>query len=764
MHDDISRSARKQHKWWNWAFLAIIPILLSACSALSPKSVTLPERLAMFPTDALPLEQPVTVRWNSTGVPWIEAGTDRDLAFTLGLVHAHLRLGQISVMRRVVQGRLSESAGPFMNDLDRTLRTIDFGYAAADIEAQMPPATRTWLQAFVDGLNWYQTHAKKRPPEFGLLALEDEPWTIRDLIAIGRLAGTDVNWLVYPSMLKARLAPDWPETWQRALAAGTDSTPSFAANEQQAMLFNLLAGSSRSGSDSLAVAPSHSASGAALLASDPHLGMTLPNFWLLIGVKSPSYHAVGLMPPGVPVMGLGRNEDIAWGGTNMRAASSELYDVSGEPGIVTRQESIHTRLWFDNEVTIRRAKEGPIVSDLPAFPGRPGETIALRWKGYEPSDEFSAFLGVMRAKSVDDFREALASYGVGGQNMICATRSGEICQVTAAHLPVRDPALPADLVRKPGDPAAAWHGEANAMTLPFVHNPPGGLLASANNRPAPTSFPLGFFYSGSERVERLYALLRAKDKLSIADLARLQQDTLSLSSLALKQALLPMIASSAAAKTAPAFVEQLRSWDGRYDADRTGPVVFETLLYELTKRLYANKDGVVPGVNADWNYLIHYLPQDLAACPAAEREALIDAAVTAAAATSSKYANWGEIHRLQVGHMLAAVPVVGGPFVLEDFGVGGSRNTIMKTSHGLVNGRHYVTYGSQARQLCDMSDPDHNQFVLFGGEDGWLGSANYADQIALWRQGRTIPMPLTPAKVEAEFPTRLTLTPQVRAP
>ena len=58
-----------------------------------------------------------------------------------------------------------------------------------------------------------------------------------------------------------------------------------------------------------------------------------------------------------------------------------------------------------------------------------------------------------------------------------------------------------------------------------------------------------------------------------------------------------------------------------------------------------------------------------------------------------------------------------------------------------------------------MSDPDRSEFVLLGGEDGWLGSANFADQVELWRQGRTITMPLTAAAVAAQFPTVTRLTP-----
>jgi penicillin amidase len=61
-----------------------------------------------------------------------------------------------------------------------------------------------------------------------------------------------------------------------------------------------------------------------------------------------------------------------------------------------------------------------------------------------------------------------------------------------------------------------------------------------------------------------------------------------------------------------------------------------------------------------------------------------------------------------------------------------------------------------ARHISDLSDPDANWFVLFGGQDGWLGSAAFADQMPLWREGRAIRMPLRPATVAAEFP-RVTL-------
>ena len=51
----------------------------------------------VFPTQHLPIEKPVTIYLNDYQVPYIHAQTDSDLAFTIGLVHAHYRLPQMEI-------------------------------------------------------------------------------------------------------------------------------------------------------------------------------------------------------------------------------------------------------------------------------------------------------------------------------------------------------------------------------------------------------------------------------------------------------------------------------------------------------------------------------------------------------------------------------------------------------------------------------------------------------------------------------------------
>ena len=226
--------------------LSMISSLLVGCAVLSPlpKKTDIGQRLAMFPTQGLPLKAPVTIHWDRHQIPFIEAQNDADLAFALGLVHAHLRLGQMELMRRISQGRISEMAGPLTTEIDHSLRILNYAAAAEASEKAMPPETKAWVTAFVAGINHYQKTAKVLPAEYRILGMEREPWTVRDVLTIGRLASTDVNWLVWFSTLKLRQRKDWPQLWARLVKSGGDSMASFRPAGKQAALGEILRGMS----------------------------------------------------------------------------------------------------------------------------------------------------------------------------------------------------------------------------------------------------------------------------------------------------------------------------------------------------------------------------------------------------------------------------------------------------------------------------------------------------------------------------------------
>ena len=748
--------------------LAAVSGLAGACALLGPlpSESSLDQRLSAFPTEDLPLEGRTVVHWDRHQIPFIEADHDGDAAFALGLAQAHLRLGQMEMFRRISQGRIAEMGGPFAAEIDHGLRILDFGKASAATEAILAPDTRLWLERFVAGVNHYQATVEKLPHEFSVLGFERQPWTVRDVLTFGRLAGTDVNWLVWFDLLRLRDREDWPRVWERLVANGSDSLPGFGADGERITLGGIVGGLSRSGSNALALAPERSASGGAILASDPHLGIFVPNIWLAAGVKSPSYHVVGLMIPGLPIFGIGRNPDIAWGGTNMRAASSDLFDVSGLDAarIAERTETVKVRWWFDREVTVRDTPFGPLLSDAPQLSGLSGGDFALRWTGHLPSDETTAFLRAARARDFEGFRKAFEGFAVPGQNMLYADRAGNIGQIMAVRLPRRDGRVPADVLSDPAEAGAAWDALDGVSELPRSYNPANGYLVSANNRPSTGGTRVGWFFSPDDRARRMAELLESREKHGLDDIEAIQRDVYQESSVALRDRLVFKLdelgLAGETSEKARAALAVLRAWDGHYRADSRGAVAYELFRDAFTSAFYrltlGERDGAV---FANVGRIQALLPDDI---ETASRDLVGQALATALDAMGERldrFANWGDMHRLRLAHPLAFAPLIGNRFAFADHPIPGSNDTLLKTAHGRTSERHNTRFGANARFIADLSDPDATQVVLLGGQDGWFKSTTFLDQVPLWLAGDYVALPLSLDRVRRRAVTSMELRP-----
>jgi penicillin amidase len=104
---------------------------------------------------------------------------------------------------------------------------------------------------------------------------------------------------------------------------------------------------------------------------------------------------------------------------------------------------------------------------------------------------------------------------------------------------------------------------------------------------------------------------------------------------------------------------------------------------------------------------------------------------------------------MRLRHHFWTLPIVGRRFRFADFPAAGGNDTLNKTGHGLVRGRHAVSYGASARFLADLADLDTNHVVLLGGQDGWLGSDTFFDQAAAWQRGDYFALPLRPEAARA---------------
>ncbi|MEM7212307.1 MAG: penicillin acylase family protein [Pseudomonadota bacterium] len=491
--------------------LSAMSLLSVGCAIVAGPSgpVSFEDRLAVFPTTEVPVEQPVEIRWSDRMVPFITAETDRDAAFAMGMVHAHLRLGEMVIARHASQGRLSEMAGPWTTDLDAAIRAFDFGRAAPEILDAMPPKTREWMDRFVDGINFYASRLgpDEWPHEFELAGLEWEPWRAEDTVRIARVSGIDINWGVWTRLLqiedpelRARVLSRLDGLSKGGRATFGDSTASFSGLKALEQMVALGEHIGKPGSNSFVVAPERSESGATLIANDPHLGFFIPNPWVIAGLRSPSYEAVGMMVPGTPVFGFGRTPHLAWGGTNLRATTSELVDVSGlsSDQIETVEHDVGVRFWFDETWETRRTEYGPIMSGISELFGNLPE-FAINWVGHRPTDETTALLGAMKARDFGEFRTAMKDFALPPQVFLVATKEGDIASMIATTVPARPANDPLRPIVSPERSAEHFQRLVAGDQLPFEVNPRSGVLASANNRPtADETIPYGGIFPQDE--------------------------------------------------------------------------------------------------------------------------------------------------------------------------------------------------------------------------------------------------------------------------
>lgn len=735
------------------AGLAVAAGLIARHAGPRFPAIGLDARLSMLPVRAIPVSAPVRIGWNDHMVPFIEAADRRDLATALGAVHMHLRAGQIEVLRRISAGRIAEMAGPAAIGIDRSIRMLGIASVVPGLIASLPDASREWAEAFLAGMNAVLTEGPA-PPEFAMLGIAAAPWTLTDFFTLARLFSADLAWPVQRKLLalRDRTAPDaWAALWPSLAGAEADEPlgrPDGAENAVSRAI--------RAGSNAAAVSGARTASGHAIVGGDPHLGLGLPNPWLVACLNGGGISALGLMLPGVPFVALGRNRDIAWGGTSLHAASSEFVDLGGLPdgSIATRLETIRVRGGRSRRVPVRTSPHGPVVSDGVLFGPRRRPT-ALKWMGHAPSDELTAMLGLLVARDREDFRASLAGFGVPGQTMVYAGPDG-IGRQVAAHLPLRPAGLPDDLVLPPDPVERAWSARADGNALFGEWDPPSGVIASANERLVGQDgreTPLGVFFAPSSRVERLRALLGPNQadpgrKLDADDIERVFQDNAQPGALAIRD-LLASHAPPVPHANHRTLLEALRGWDGAYDRDSRGALAFELLFATSAER--ALGAGTLASLQTVWTWR-RLVVGRLAARAGADLRRAVAGGLPAAARRFRRIGTWGAAHRHVVRHMLGAIPLAGRRFGALAFDGDGGNEALNKTGHGLVRGRHRITFGATARYVFDLADPDGSRIVLFGGQDGWPGSACFDDQIGLWRQGRSMRLPLDPTVARDRFP------------
>lgn len=532
----------------------------------------------------------------------------------------------------------------------------------------------------------------------------------------------------------------------------------------------------------------------AMLANDPHLSPSAPSIWYLTHLSAPGLRVAGATIPGAPGIMLGHNERIAWGATNLAPDVQDVYvekfdkdnprrylTPEGWREAVVRREEIRVRknpaspeteaVSFDVTVT----RHGPVILE------RDGARYALRWTALDAKTvELVGLFLLNRATNWQEFTRALSQYTGPTQNFVYADTSGHIGYYGAGRIPIRrtgDGSLPYDGATDAGD----WTGYIPFASLPHVYDPPSGIIVTANQRVVGRDYPFHLTHEWSQpyRARRVLNLLQAKPKLTTEDFRAIQRDTYSFGGAIFARAVVEATRGQSVpsshehiAANWRASLAELKEWDGHMNADSRAAALAAQMRAAFRRRLLADALGAEGAQFFNWGNLdasldriiterpAEWLPKEfsnyaglLLACYADARQALTQRL----GADEAKW-TWGNWARVHFPHPLAAVPVVGQPFVVAPFGQNGSGYSA--GTGPTVN----VGASVSMRLIADTGDWDKTQHGIPLGQSGDPASPHWQDQLADWRAATPHVFPFSKPAVEraSAAGSTLVLTPPAK--
>jgi penicillin amidase len=108
---------------------------------------------------------------------------------------------------------------------------------------------------------------------------------------------------------------------------------------------------------------------------------------------------------------------------------------------------------------------------------------------------------------------------------------------------------------------------------------------------------------------------------------------------------------------------------------------------------------------------------------------------------------------------LGVLPGIGSLANRGPFDVPGDPETVWQTSSFNNPANAHSLVGPSHRHVVDLGNIDASVAVVCGGQSGHPASPHYADQVALWREGRMRPAPFTRAAIERQCRYRQRLHP-----
>lgn len=723
----------------------------------------------------------VSISRNHLGIPTIRARATSDLFFGFGYAFAQDRFWQMDLYRRLAGGRLAEIFGDrplavragarlepsSVVQLDCLHRALGFSRVAQASLEILSHEARAAIESYTAGVNAAVAAMQEQrslPVECYLIGYEPEPWAPQDSLAIGRF----IAWML---CLAARA-----ELVLGSLASHPDLSsllPTSPAGEPVIVSGGGFLDGGWAGSNSWVVGPGRTQSGHPLLCNDPHLLMGLPCLFYQVALRGAGYHVSGATMPAIPGVVVGTNADVAWGMTSAMPDDADIYQETLHPSdphltafeggwrrLKVGVEEIAVRGDSPRRFTIRYVPRGkadcPLLNDI-----LPLETpLSIRWTGLEPSREMDALLKICRARSLDEFREALRDFALPAQNFLYADRQGNFAYFCAGRFPRRrGGAAPFPL--NGAASSSEWQEDIPFDELPCLINPPSGLIVTANHRIVDDSYPheLTYLWEVPYRARRILELLEG-EKRDISDMIAIQGDVLSLQAKTLVTRVIAPVAGELSGRARRA-AERLVQWDARMTGESGEAALYHSFYERIRSLIFADRlNRIAPDLYRGYFSLMHLpvMPVDRilemgdpAWMPEGRGRAVGRALEEAVAFLEEKLGRegdwaWGKLHAFTLRHPLGRgrdwgsrmlnvlLQLNRGPFPHPGDGM-----TVNVAAY-LLSHPFEPLIGPAYRQIVDMGNLDGSLWSIPGGSSGDPCSPHYSDQLEDWRQGRYHPM------------------------
>jgi len=659
----------KRRRAWPLALLCALVVVLAAVvlTVWFGLRASLPQ---LDGTHAAPLSAPVTIRRDALGVPTVQGASRADVAYATGFVHAQDRFFQMDLLRRVAAGEMSGLIGPAALPLDRRDRPLRFREHARAALAALPAADRQVLERYTAGVNDGLHALAARPFEYWVLRTRPVDWRPEDTLLVVYAMYFDLQYeqvrrvlsraalrehapgALLPFLLPptshwdapldgvtqpAAGSPPAPPVsrppWLRAAqsAAGEGPFESAAQSVMPPLVADLAPAGAMVGSNGWAVDGAHSVHGGALIASDMHLGLSLPNIWYRLSLVYPASdgttrHVTGVSLPGTPFVVAGSNGHVAWAFTNSYGRFVDLIELQRDPANPLRYQVPGG--WDTAQVVHERIDvNGAASVDLPVVQTRWGPQLeigkrayALRWVAQDPQAANVNLAHLEDSTTVADALHVAQTSGVPTQNFTVADAQGHIGWTLAGPLPQLSAA---DIARNArgqsgaddsveGLPQASgsyvgWQGYLAPDAYPARIDPAPGRIWTANNRVLPLAEQARIGDAGTDlgaRATQIRNDLLALSHATERDMLAIQTDDRAFWIDYWRRTALAALDARAldGHPQRAEFRRLVEGWDGRADAGAVGYRLVRAFYFSLYDAWFGALDKDLAAVAPDLGY------------------------------------------------------------------------------------------------------------------------------------------------------------------